>query len=944
MIFIDFETRSCADLPAVGGYAYAKDHSTTAILLAYRLTADAPTRLWQYGQKLPADLIASVKRGNKVAAWNVQFDRWIWNESPFGKHVKISVAQSYDVMSQAAIMGLPLSLAKCGAAIGLTDDVAKDARGAALIRKFCCPPHADMIGNDWEAFKAYAIRDVDVLVLMHNTLDKLTKAELRNLHTDMYVNERGLPVDYPHVLDGMERAATLDHAAAEKFAVLTDGLKPTQVKAIVQWINDAGWPCTSIAKAELRGMLEDDDLPPAIRAVLEIRKNTAKASVAKLKRMRDCSVDGRVMGCHQHHAATTGRAGGRLVQTQNLPRPTIEQDEIHDHIASGFAHATLDDISSCLRGLIAAPRLVCSDWSNIEGRVLPWLAGEQWKLEAFKDFDAGHGDDIYKIAASKVYHCEPKDIDKAGRQIGKVIELACGFGGGLGAFSSMADIYGVEVSDKDAQDAINAWRTAHPKVVRMWAALDSKAKLCAQYKVDMAVNEKLSFSMRGEHLYLRLPSGRELCYPYARVEMTDTRFGERRALTFYGKDTYTQKWGRCQTFGGRLAENCWTGETLVRTLRGVISIKDVHKGDRVWDGAEWVKTDGAVAKGVQEVGEWLGTRVTAAHQIYDGAQWNAVTDLGESGTDQCLYAGRSSAISRLWKASCQATIERNGEQDCNAAKGTSESCPPSSSEKSRPCASDVEVARQHYDECLRLMNSLILGRTGTRVSLVGAATRRVTRMLTMGGAALQYATNGVRINSLSSRTRRRYLDGPNRGLTLTASTMNLGIFRGTCAWLNARLTHEIAEQTRLWSSKARRCAWPSLPRDFSRTGSPSTASSTTTDKVGRPTGLWRSTTKAEKVYDLLNCGERSRFAVVTPYGDVIAHNCTQAVARDVLYDTMQRLVKQGNVPVMHVHDEVVIESSTLALDDLNATMCEPPTWADGLPLAAEGWSGERYRK
>lgn len=108
--------------------------------------------------------------------------------------------------------------------------------------------------------------------------------------------------------------------------------------------------------------------------------------------------------------------------------------------------------------------------------------------------------------------------------------------------------------------------------------------------------------------------------------------------------------------------------------------------------------------------------------------------------------------------------------------------------------------------------------------------------------------------------------------------------------------------------------------------------------------MWRSTTKAEKVYDLLNCGERSRFAVVTPYGDVIAHNCTQAVARDVLYDTMQRLVKQGNVPVMHVHDEVVIESSTLALDDLNATMCEPPTWADGLPLAAEGWSGERYRK
>jgi len=556
MIFIDFETRSCADLPKVGAYAYACDPSTRPILLAYRLGENAPTKLWSEGQALPKELLDAVKlKGARVAAWNIQFDRWVWNNSAFGEAYKLPVRKCYDVMSQAAIMGLPLSLGKCGDAIGLSEEVAKDRRGALLIKRFCCPPFADRRGADWGAFKEYAVRDTDALVTMHQTLDKLTKGELRNLHTDMYVNDRGLPVDYPAVIDAMERASVLTHAAEDTFAALTGGLRPTQVKATVQWINDAGYPCDSLAKANLAAMLEDEALPPAIREVLTIRRDTAKSSVAKLVKMRDCSVGARVMGCHQHHAATTGRAGGRLVQTQNLPRPHIKQDAIDRHFVEHFENATMADISSCLRGMIAAPRLVCSDWSNIEGRVLPWLAGEQWKLDAFKEFDAGHGEDIYKIAAGKLYHCEPSKIDSAGRQMGKVVELACGFAGGLGAFSNMAEIYGVEVSDADAQKAINEWRAAHLKVVKMWAELGNKAKLAVQYRMKMEVNDKLSFSMEGSHLYATLPSGRRLCYPYARIEPVESKWGTQRAVTFYGKNTYTQQWGRCSTHGGKLAEN-----------------------------------------------------------------------------------------------------------------------------------------------------------------------------------------------------------------------------------------------------------------------------------------------------------------------------------------------------------------------------------------------------
>jgi len=556
MIFLDFETASCADLPVVGAYAYAKDPSTKPILLSYRLSESGETRLWTEGHPLPKDLMHAIEfKRTKVAAWNIQFDRWIWNNSVFGEVCKLGIPQCYDVMSQAAVMGLPLSLAKCGDAIGLTEETAKSRRGSLLIKRFCCAPFASRYGDEWDEFKAYCVQDTNVLVTMHQRLDKLTGGELRNLHTDMYVNERGLPIDYPKVLEGLDRAAALNKEAGDRFAVITEGLKPTQVKAIVQWINDIGYTCTSLAKAPLQEMLEDPDLPSTVYEVLTIRRDTAKSSVAKLAKMRDCSVAGRVMGCHQHHAATTGRAGGRLVQTQNLPRPHIQQTAIDQHFAENFENATMADISSCLRGMVSSDRLVCSDWSNIEGRVLPWLAGEQWKLDAFMDFDEGKGEDIYKIAASKLYHWEASEIDPAGRQIGKVVELACGFAGGLGAFSNMASIYGVEVSDDDAQSAISEWRAAHPRVTDLWARLGNRAKLCVQYNMAMEVNDKLSFRMGGEHLYLRLPNGRELCYPYAKIESVDSNWGKQKAVTFMGKNTYTQQWGRCSTHGGKLAEN-----------------------------------------------------------------------------------------------------------------------------------------------------------------------------------------------------------------------------------------------------------------------------------------------------------------------------------------------------------------------------------------------------
>ncbi|MFQ5410570.1 MAG: hypothetical protein ACE5FI_19340, partial [Anaerolineales bacterium] len=178
---------------------------------------------------------------------------------------------------------------------------------------------------------------------------------------------------------------------------------------------------------------------------------------------------------------------------------------------------------------------------------------------AFRQFDTGEGDDIYKITAAKIYHLpSPGDVDGDQRQVGKCIELACQFGGGLGAFGTMSKAFGVIVPESEALDAIRTWREAHPKIAAMWRELDNKARLCIRYGMDFDCG-RVGFTMRNGHLYQTLPSGRELCYPEARVELADTKFGQRPAITFYGKNTYTNQWGRCQTYGGGLFQSCVQG-------------------------------------------------------------------------------------------------------------------------------------------------------------------------------------------------------------------------------------------------------------------------------------------------------------------------------------------------------------------------------------------------
>ncbi|HHA3765160.1 TPA: DNA polymerase, partial [Acinetobacter baumannii] len=339
-------------------------------------------------------------------------------------------------------------------------------------------------------------------------------------------------------------------------------------------------------------------LPLAVRELLAIRLQASTTSTAKYTALaKGVSSDGRLRGTLQFNGASrTGRWAGRLFQPQNLPRPTLKQDVIDEGIetlkigcADMFYENVMELTSSAIRGCIQAPegkKLVVADLSNIEGRALAWLAGETWKIKAFYDFDAGKGHDLYKLAYAKSFGVSPEEVDKEQRQVGKVQELALGYEGGVGAFLTFAAAYGLDLDDMAAQafdsidpsimsEAIRAWewhkkekrttfglkkntwlvcdsfkrswRYAHPNISAWWNELRVAAINAINNPDKPFPCRKVIFIKKGSWLYIKLPSGRFLCYPGAKAD--DNR------ISYMGNNQYTRKWERLYTYGGKFAEN-----------------------------------------------------------------------------------------------------------------------------------------------------------------------------------------------------------------------------------------------------------------------------------------------------------------------------------------------------------------------------------------------------
>ncbi|HEX8873109.1 MAG TPA: DNA polymerase [Nitrosospira sp.] len=486
-------------------------------------------------------------------------------------------------MAAGYAMALPGSLDEMSAALGIAEG--KDQAGSRLAVQMSKPRRIENGQPIWwdepekqGRLHQYCKQDIRVEREVYQRVRALSTQESHLWHVDIAINQRGVYIDgdaAPTALAIVEREQAV---RSIQLWSLTGGAVdgPSQVAKLKTWLEQQGVAMSGLAKQEVIDALVTDTLPAPAREALELRQAFAKTSTAKISRMLQCRGEGgRVRGMLQFHGTGTGRWAGRLIQPQNLPRPTIEQDAIEDILQyctmydpataaeyiRVFYGSPLARIADCLRGLIcAAPGhlLYAGDYSNIEGRVLAWLAGEEWKVKAFEAFDAGTGPDLYLLAAARIFHKPVTAYTKKSpeRQIGKVAELALGYQGGVGAFQTMAVTYGVKVSDSEAESIKLAWRGAHPCITQFWYDLEAAAVRAVQNPGLISPCRNVSFRIHGSFLWCCLPSGRLLCYPYPELQDILTPWGDMKPQVSYkAVDDTTRQWTRTHTYGGKLAEN-----------------------------------------------------------------------------------------------------------------------------------------------------------------------------------------------------------------------------------------------------------------------------------------------------------------------------------------------------------------------------------------------------
>lgn len=575
----DFETYSAADLPACGLDNYATDPSTGVHCMAFCFDDEA-IGIWQEdghceGPVGMVDVHTHVANGGTVVAHNAAFELAIWNNVCVPKYgwPPLKAEQMRCTMAQAYAMSLPGSLDKASAALGLPQS--KDLAGARVMMQLAKPK---LDGTFWkpeddpakfEKLYAYCRQDVEVERALDERMMQLSEQEQSMWVLDQKINQRGVHVDVEAITKAMALVETEKARLDKEMLRVTGGVvgKCTEVQLLIKWIRSQGVEIKGLAKADVLDSLSGD-LPERVRAALELRKEAAKSSTAKLIAMKNrASRDGRVRGTLQYHGASTGRWAARGIQVQNFPRPRpgTKQKHVEDIIANLHNRdyidmcygPVLDAMADSLRGFIcAAPGkdFVAADFSAIEARVLAWLAGEEKVLDIFRT----HGK-IYEHAAAGIYNKHIDEVNKDERQIGKVAVLALGYGGGVGAFQSMARVYGVRVDDAKADEIKKAWRDSHKKIVSYWYDLEGAAINAVELGVVCKAGpagRQVAFVKKGSFLWCKLPSGRVLCYPYPQIKQVETPWGElRSALVFMSVNGVTNKWEETKTYGGSLSEN-----------------------------------------------------------------------------------------------------------------------------------------------------------------------------------------------------------------------------------------------------------------------------------------------------------------------------------------------------------------------------------------------------
>lgn len=588
MITIDIETKSDKDISKCGIYAYTDTPYFDILLFAYSIDGQSVQVVdMANGEEIPENVLAALVDENVIKkAFNVNFERVCL--SKYLRKNYPQYFQSYSIdedtvgdflnpeswhcsMIHARTLGLPSSLAEVGKVLGIEQQ--KMTEGKALV-KFFCVPYDTIDGvpqfhsptdypDKWEIFKAYNKRDVEAELEIDRKLSRFPVPDFiwQEFYLDQEINDRGILVD----MQLADKAINLDAKAKEELTAevqkLTGVENPNSVYQLLDWLETQGYKSDSLGKTQVLELIKTAKEP--VKSVLQMRLQLSKSSVKKYTAMKNtaCS-DNRARGMFSFYGASrTGRWAGRNVQLQNLPQNHLpdltEARELVKYSSFEDIQMLYDDVPDTLSQLIRTafiPRqgmkFIVADFSAIEARVIAWLAGEEWRMKAF-----ANGEDIYCASASKMFGVPVVKHGENGhlRQKGKISELACGFGGSVGAMKAMgADSLGL--SDTELKQIVTDWREASPHITELWWAVDRAVKKAIKGKTATKTHGLL-FSYEAGFLFIRLPSGRRLAY--AKPYIGKNKFGG-ESVTYMGINAQ-KKWNRLESYGPKFVENCVQG-------------------------------------------------------------------------------------------------------------------------------------------------------------------------------------------------------------------------------------------------------------------------------------------------------------------------------------------------------------------------------------------------
>lgn len=582
---IDLETYSDVDLSKCGVYKYTESDDFEILLFAYSINHEEVKVIdLAQGEKIPIEIIKALV-DDEVTKWayNASFERVCLSRyiSRYYPEYFISYSINEDTVNEfldpsswrcsmiwSAYLGLPLSLAGVGAVLGLEEQKLKE--GKDLIKYFCvpCNPTKSNGGRTrnlpehdnakWKLFKNYNKRDVEVELSIQERLQSYQVPEFLwdEYHLDQEINDRGIALDKELVENAIKFDEISKQKTSDELQRLTNIENPNSVMQMKEWLNDKGVEMDSLGKKQVSEMIKE--APKEIVDVLELRQQISKSSVKKYLAMKNAGcVCNRARGMFQFYGANrTGRWAGRIIQLQNLPQNHIEDlKDARELVKYGDydAFETLYDVPDTLSQLIRTafvPRkgmkFIVADFSAIEARVLSFLAGEKWRMDVF----ANNGD-IYCQSASTMFSVpvEKHGVNGHLRQKGKIAELACGYGGSVGALKAMGAIE-MGLQEEELEPLVKSWREANPHIVEMWWAVDRQIKNAIRNRVTTETHG-LKFIYKSGMLFIELPSGRRLAYVKPKIGIN--QFGS-ESVTYEGVGA-TKKWERLESYGPKFVEN-----------------------------------------------------------------------------------------------------------------------------------------------------------------------------------------------------------------------------------------------------------------------------------------------------------------------------------------------------------------------------------------------------